>query len=108
MHASENVVGWAVAVNSAGSFLASPLFGWWADRRSTREVLAVSLCVMVGGNIMYSLATNIWILLVGRFIVGVASGIHVLLIDVLLIDVLLITILLISLLSFLSLSLLSF
>lgn len=30
--------GWAVAANSLGTFLASPLFGWWADKRNFREV----------------------------------------------------------------------
>jgi len=39
MHSKYSIVGWAVAVNSAGSFLASPLFGAWADRRTTRKFL---------------------------------------------------------------------
>lgn len=30
--------GWAVAANSAGTFLASPLLGWWSDRRGVKEV----------------------------------------------------------------------
>jgi len=74
MHSKYSIVGWAVAVNSAGSFLASPLFGAWADRRTTREVLAATLILMIIGNVMYSLASNIWMLLAGRFIVGVAAA----------------------------------
>jgi len=74
MHAQYSSVGWAVAVNSAGSFLASPLFGGWSDRRGTREVLASTLILMIFVNVMYSLATNIWLLLAGRFIVGVAAA----------------------------------
>jgi len=68
------MLGWAVAVNSCGSLIASPLFGYWGDRRSTKEVIALSLVVMIAGNIMYSLATDQYILLAGRFIVGVASA----------------------------------
>jgi len=74
MGASQSVVGWAVAVNSGGSFLASPLFGAWSDRRSSREVILVTLIIMVMGNVLYSLSSNIWMLLAGRFIVGVAAA----------------------------------
>jgi ceroid-lipofuscinosis MFS transporter 7 len=73
-HASKFILGWAVASNSAGSFLASPLFGWWADKRTTREVIASSLLIMIFGNLLYSLSENIWMLLAGRFIVGIASA----------------------------------
>lgn len=69
-----SLTGWAVAINSIGSFLASPFFGWWADRRSTREVLAITLIAMTFGNVLYSLANKFWLLLIGRFIVGTASG----------------------------------
>lgn len=31
--------GWAVAANSAGTFLASPLLGFWSDRRGVKEVI---------------------------------------------------------------------
>lgn len=74
MHAEKSIVGWAVAVNSGGSFLASPVFGAWGDRRTTREVLGVTLVLMIIGNVMYSLSENIYMLLAGRFVVGVAAG----------------------------------
>eukprot|EP01114_Cavostelium_apophysatum_P018577 TRINITY_DN5778_c0_g1_i1.p1 TRINITY_DN5778_c0_g1~~TRINITY_DN5778_c0_g1_i1.p1 ORF type:complete len:493 (+),score=90.41 TRINITY_DN5778_c0_g1_i1:69-1547(+) len=66
--------GWAVAVNSGGSFLASPLIGAWGDRRSAKEVLAVTLIFMIAGNVAYSLATNYWMLLAARFVVGAATA----------------------------------
>ena len=44
------------------------------DRRTTREVLGASLVVMIVGNLMYALASNVWLLLAGRFIVGIATG----------------------------------
>lgn len=74
LHASKSMVGWAVAVNSAGSFLASPVFGAWQDKRSTKEVTAITLVLMILGNVMYSLSTTTWLLLIGRFIVGVAAA----------------------------------
>jgi MFS family permease len=43
--------GWAVAANSLGTFIASPLFGLWADRRNFREVFVFSLLLMVLANI---------------------------------------------------------
>jgi len=72
--AYSSLVGWACAANSAGSFLASPIIGAWADRRPTREVIAATLILMIGGNILYSLSWNIYILFTARFIVGVASS----------------------------------
>jgi len=71
---TESIVGWAVAVNSAGSFLASPVFGYWLDRRGTREVLCFSLIVMVLGNLLYFFSPNIYVLLTARFLVGIAAG----------------------------------
>jgi len=66
--------GWAVAANSLGTFLASPLFGWWADRRTFREVFLVSLILMALGNIWYALANNQYHIFVARFVVGVAAA----------------------------------
>lgn len=67
-------VGLAISVNSAGSFLASPIFGAWQDKRGTREVLGVTFILMVLGNVVYALSTTVWLLLVGRFVVGVAAA----------------------------------
>jgi len=66
--------GWAVAVNSGGTFLASPILGKWTDWRGVKEALFVSLVVMIGGNVMYAMSQNVWMLLVARFIVGCAAA----------------------------------
>jgi DHA1 family multidrug resistance protein-like MFS transporter len=66
--------GWAVSANSLGTFLASPLFGWWADKRTFREVFIVSLVLMVVGNIWYALADNEYHIFAARFVVGVAAA----------------------------------
>jgi len=69
-----SITGWAVAVNSFGSFIASPIIGYWGDRRSTREVIAITLIFMMIGNVLYSLSLNIYMILAGRFIVGAAAA----------------------------------
>jgi len=66
--------GWAVAANSLGTFLASPLFGWWADKRTFREVFLVSLILMAFGNVWYALANNEYHIFAARFVVGVAAA----------------------------------
>ena len=71
-------VGWAVAVNSGGTFVFSPLLGKWADWRGVREAIFFSLILMIGGNLLYSLSMNVWVLLVARFIVGCAAGMSIL------------------------------
>jgi len=73
-HQNKSMVGWAVAVNSAGTFLASPVLGKWADKRGVREAIFVSLIVMIIGNLLYSISMNVWVLLVARFIVGCAAA----------------------------------
>jgi len=71
---NQSWTGWAVAVNSGGTFLASPLLGKWTDWRGVKEALFISLVVMIGGNIMYALSVDVWMLLASRFIVGCAAA----------------------------------
>jgi len=66
--------GWAVSVNSFGTFIMSPLFGIWADKRSTREVMLFSLACGVVGNVWYAVAGSFWQLLIARFIVGISAA----------------------------------
>uniref|UniRef100_A0A6B2L399 Major facilitator superfamily (MFS) profile domain-containing protein n=1 Tax=Arcella intermedia TaxID=1963864 RepID=A0A6B2L399_9EUKA len=66
--------GWAVAVNSLGTFLASPVFGWWADKRNFREVFFISLVLMFASNLWYALCKDKYQLFAARFIVGVAAA----------------------------------
>lgn len=68
------LLGWVVAAYSAGQFIASPLMGWWANRRPVREVLIVSLILGVIGNILYCWAPNPWVILGARAIVGAGAG----------------------------------
>lgn len=63
-----------MAVNSGGTFVASPVLGKWTDWRGVKEALFVSLVVMIGGNVMYAVSQNEWMLLAARFVVGCAAG----------------------------------
>ena len=88
--APKYMVGWAVACNSAGTFISAPLLGAWADkwfricvvgfflfvrvhvfvklfaivvcfrRRATRPVMAIGLVIMIMGNFCYSLAYKVF------------------------------------------------
>ncbi len=78
----KSVLGWAIACNSAGTFISAPLLGAWADKWNTRGVMVFSLLLMIAGNCCYSLSYNLFpqtnanlaMLMVGRFTVGFAAG----------------------------------
>ena len=69
-----------VAAYPFGMFLSSPLLGYWFNRSSTRQplVLALSIVFLSCASYAYSnrLPGNvaIWVVLVSRFMMGVASG----------------------------------
>eukprot|EP01104_Vermistella_antarctica_P009175 TRINITY_DN2337_c1_g2_i1.p1 TRINITY_DN2337_c1_g2~~TRINITY_DN2337_c1_g2_i1.p1 ORF type:complete len:508 (-),score=119.42 TRINITY_DN2337_c1_g2_i1:112-1635(-) len=74
-----SMVGWAVAINSLGTFLASPIFGAWGDKRTMKEVLLFSLILNVAGNVLYSTSYmlspyGVYALLMARFIIGLAAA----------------------------------
>ena len=71
---SKAFVGWAVAVNSGGTFFFSPILGKWADWRGVKEAIFFSLVMMIGGNLLYAVSMNVWVLMTARFIVGCAAG----------------------------------
>lgn len=81
------LTGYAIAVNSLGTFLSSPPLGWLADRRSLRESLVLALLFGIVGSVLYSMSEvsdhNVnrhqhgccWeMLLAARFLVGMSSG----------------------------------
>lgn len=66
--------GIAIALNSAATFLFSPICGAWTDRRSCREVLLVTTVLTLIGNSLYGFSTTLWMLLLSRVIVGFGAG----------------------------------
>jgi len=78
VHASTGFYGWVVSIYSVGSLLGSIFFGWWSDRRSSKEPVLVSIIIAAIGNFYYACATMLpspeWMLFVARFFVGFGSG----------------------------------
>ena len=70
-----------VAAYSFGQLVASPLFGFWADKRPTREPLLVALVINVVFSLLYCYCGAIpagisgYILIVARAMVGFGAGI---------------------------------
>jgi predicted MFS family arabinose efflux permease len=55
----------------------APLFDLWMDKRETREVLCVSMCLLVVGSVVYVLVPSSYSMfgiLMSRLMVGVAAG----------------------------------
>ena len=80
-NASATFLGWIVAAYSFGQLIASPLFGFWADKRPTREPLIIALIINVVFNVLYSYCgafrsgISSWIMLVSRAMVGFGAGV---------------------------------
>eukprot|EP01122_Echinamoeba_exundans_P017610 TRINITY_DN943_c0_g1_i2.p1 TRINITY_DN943_c0_g1~~TRINITY_DN943_c0_g1_i2.p1 ORF type:complete len:486 (-),score=52.91 TRINITY_DN943_c0_g1_i2:899-2356(-) len=66
--------GIAIALNSAATFIFSPVCGAWTDRRSCKEVLIITSLMMLAGNLVYGFASSLWMLILGRVIVGFGAG----------------------------------
>lgn len=76
--------GWIVSAFSVGQLIASPLFGFWANRISCHKIpIVVCLLVTVVGNIIYMYLESVehfkagspkmW-MLASRFIQGAGAG----------------------------------
>ena len=80
--ASAKFLGWIVAAYSFGQLLASPFFGFWGDKRPTREPLIIALLINVIFSVLYSYCGAFqsgitgWIMLVSRALVGFSAGIY--------------------------------
>eukprot|EP01111_Echinosteliopsis_oligospora_P018820 TRINITY_DN8842_c0_g1_i1.p1 TRINITY_DN8842_c0_g1~~TRINITY_DN8842_c0_g1_i1.p1 ORF type:complete len:526 (-),score=92.02 TRINITY_DN8842_c0_g1_i1:119-1696(-) len=77
-------LGWAIALHSAGSLVASPLIVTWSQKRPLREILIATLTFMMIGGMMHALAGNdilgknvhvkLGVLLASRAVIGAASA----------------------------------
>ncbi|GAM20733.1 hypothetical protein SAMD00019534_039080 [Acytostelium subglobosum LB1] len=71
--------GWATAIYSFGQFVASPVFGYWGNRRPTIEPVVFSLVIALIGNALYATCSSfgqafIPMIFLARFLVGVGAG----------------------------------
>ncbi len=56
--------------------IASPVFGYWLDRRPMKEVIVFCMVIGAIGNTCYALAPNIYVVFLGRLISGVGGNIY--------------------------------
>lgn len=78
--ANTTFFGVVVAAYSLGQLIASPVFGFWSDKRPTHEPLLVSLIITVLTNLLYSYGqafpheSGQYVLIVSRALVGFGAG----------------------------------
>uniref|UniRef100_A0A1I8BQD9 MFS domain-containing protein n=1 Tax=Meloidogyne hapla TaxID=6305 RepID=A0A1I8BQD9_MELHA len=79
---SETMFGWIIAIYSVGQIISAPLFGYWSNKiQQVRLPLFVGLALMFMGNLCYlslemTTIPKLYILLFGRFMTGMGSGIQ--------------------------------
>lgn len=67
--------GWALAAFSVAELLSSPIYGRITDKTgSIRNILLVSLVLIISGNLSYTFATSPLIVIVSRFLSGLGVG----------------------------------
>ncbi|XP_060077649.1 major facilitator superfamily domain-containing protein 8-like [Ylistrum balloti] len=78
--ATTNFLGWVVASYSLGQLLASPFFGFWANKRKrSREPLVVSLIINILATVLYAYLQSLnshrsIALLLSRAFIGFGAG----------------------------------
>lgn len=65
-----------LAAFSTMQFLCGPIIGNLSDRYGRRPVMLVALAVMALDYVVMALAQNIWVLLAGRLVAGIAAATH--------------------------------
>lgn len=63
-----------VGICIAGAFASATVSGWLSDRFGRRSVVLGSSVAFIMGSVLLCLANNIWLLYLGRFVVGVGVG----------------------------------
>ncbi|XP_059139845.1 major facilitator superfamily domain-containing protein 8-like [Physella acuta] len=77
---TESFLGWVVAAYSVGQFVASPVFGGWANlRSSSREPLSISLFMTALSNFFYMYLQSMpshkdYFMILARGLIGFSAG----------------------------------
>lgn len=66
---------WVLTVSSFTAAVLTPVLGRMADRGDPRRVLLLALSVVLVGSVLAAVATEFWLLLIGRALQGVTFGI---------------------------------
>jgi SP family myo-inositol transporter-like MFS transporter 13 len=64
-----------VTITVLGSILGAVASGWLADAFGRKWVIWWSAVVGIGGSVIMAVAPDIYVLLIGRFIVGLVIGV---------------------------------
>eukprot|EP00026_Physarum_polycephalum_P007494 Phypoly_transcript_07556.p1 GENE.Phypoly_transcript_07556~~Phypoly_transcript_07556.p1 ORF type:complete len:497 (+),score=74.71 Phypoly_transcript_07556:171-1493(+) len=78
LQGTEMQMGMAIAFCSAAQVFLLPIFGWWSDKRTMKEVYLFSLLLGIFGNVMYASAQYFgspWLIVAGRTLIGAYSGV---------------------------------
>jgi MFS family permease len=59
---------------SLASFIFSPIYGQFADRFSTKQILLLSNCFEMAGNLLYLLSNDVYSNIEARFIAGMGAA----------------------------------
>ncbi|EGG14848.1 hypothetical protein DFA_10721 [Cavenderia fasciculata] len=71
---TNNTLGWALSGFSLAQLIFLPLIGFWADKRTLREAICVSLLVGISGNLVYAMSVSPLMIIAGRLIAGIGSA----------------------------------
>ncbi len=72
----EYYFGFIMGAFNLAQMIASPVFGYWLDRRPMKEVIVFCMVIGAIGNTCYALAPNIYIVFLGRLISGIGGNIY--------------------------------
>eukprot|EP01133_Synstelium_polycarpum_P017371 gene17371-20725_t len=71
---NDMMFGWAISGFSLAQLIFLPLIGMWADRRTLREAICVTLMIGMIGNLVYANAVSPIMVVMGRVIAGIGSS----------------------------------
>jgi len=71
---SETVMSALLAAFSLAMFISNPILGRLSDRFGRKEMLIISIAIMVAGNFWFALSNDIYSLFAARILAGVGSG----------------------------------
>jgi EmrB/QacA subfamily drug resistance transporter len=75
LHTDESTVAWVLTVYLLSAAVATPIIGRVGDMIGKKRVMVIILIVLAVGSILAALATSISVMIIGRAIQGLGSGV---------------------------------
>lgn len=73
--ASQSEIGLLFGSYALALFIATPIIGALADRTGRKKLLAIGLIALAATTLIYAFSTSYWVLVLARFLQGVAAAI---------------------------------